>query len=256
VTLFEQCRQRALDANRWPLRPLLRIGLPVYRAVIRQTLPHDTQAFTQGLAFHAGMLYESTGLSDQSSLRCIDPTNGEIVRRVDIPNEWCEGIAVLDARLVQLTWTSGKAFVYDLATLARIETRHYEGEGWGLSAQGHQFLMSDGSSILTLRDRTFRITQRIPVRLRGVPLPRLNDLAWVNGSAYANVWYLKQLYEIGLPEGAVRAVIDCRALFDAVGARADDEVLNGIAYDADNACFWMTGKCWPKLFRVTFDREA
>jgi len=246
--------QRVFDANRWPWRACLRWGIPRYQAVIRRAIPHDPSAFTQGLAVAGGRLYESTGLRDHSSLRCIDLETGDIIGKVEVPHEWCEGLAVLDGRIIQLTWTSGRALIYRASDLAQVGSIRYEGEGWGLSASHAELLSSDGSSWLSVRDSEFRVKRRISVRLRGMPVRRLNDLAWVGTRAYANVWYARQIYEIDLATGAVIGVVHCDALFEAVGEPRGEDVLNGIAYDPGRGSFWLTGKRWPLLFEATFER--
>ncbi|NWF70812.1 MAG: glutaminyl-peptide cyclotransferase [Chloroflexi bacterium] len=214
--------------------------------------PHDTSAFTQGLLLHNGLFYESTGLVGQSSLREVDPETGEVLRRVDVPEVFAEGLALVDQRLLQLTWTSGVAFVYDLETFARRGSFAYHGEGWGLCYDGHQLYMSDGSDTLFVRDaETFAVLDTVPVRLNGVALTQLNELECVGDAIYANVWQTDEIVRIDKHSGVVTGLIDARGLLTEQ-EQQDADVLNGIAYDAENAVFFITGKLWPHVFEVRF----
>ncbi len=213
--------------------------------------PHDADAFTQGLLFFDGSLFESVGRYGQSSLREVDPRTGGVLRRVAVPDEFfAEGLARVGDRLIQLTWREGTAFVYELETLRRVGSFRYEGEGWGLCYDGSRLYMSDGSATLTVRDpRTFTVIGRVPVNLDGSPVPLLNELECVRGAVYANVWQTNALVEIDKTSGAVRNVIDASGLLtDAEAVPAD--VLNGIAYNRKQDTFLLTGKLWPKLFEV------
>lgn len=218
---------------------------------------HDPSAFTQGLLLHEGKFYESTGLYGESSLREIDFETNEILRGLVLPEEiFAEGLALVDNRLIQLTWQNGGAIVWDIETFEVVGVLEYEGEGWGLCYDGESLWMSDGSSTLFQRDpETFEIIREVTVTLDDVAVTNLNELECVEESVYANVWYTDYILRIDKSEGTVNAVInafdllseDERALLTRDGA-----VLNGIAYDAENDVFWITGKLWPTLFEVRF----
>ncbi len=220
---------------------------------VRAVYPHDPVAFTQGLVWDGGVLYESTGLYGKSSLRRIEPLSGEVVeiRSVD-PNLFGEGLALVGDRLVQLTWKSGIALVYDLMTLDLIDEYGFNGEGWGLAYDGKRLVMSDGSHRLTERDiNDFRWRATTEVMLDGEPVGNLNELEFAEGDLYANVWGEERIVRIEVETGRVTAVIDASGLL-TVAERSRVDVLNGIAYDAASKTFWLTGKFWPKLFQVVF----
>ena len=215
--------------------------------------PHDPTAYTQGLVWDRGTLYESAGLYRRSSLRQVDLRTGEVLRHVDVPPAYfAEGLALVDNHLVQLTWKEGVAFVYDALSFGRVGELHYDGEGWGLCDDGRRLVMSDGSDRLGFRDRrTFALLGGVDVRLDGRPVQQLNELECVGGAVYANVWMSDEIVRIDPASGQVSAVIDASGLLDAA-ERAHADVLNGIAYDAAKKTFLLTGKLWPKLFEVVF----
>ena len=223
------------------------------RVQVLAVLSHDRGAFTQGLLWDNGALYESTGLYARSSLRQLDRTTGEVVRAIPLdPRLFGEGLTQVGDRLIQLTWMEGVALVYDLRTFERLGQLSYEGEGWGLCYDGERLIMSDGSSSLALRDaQTFERIGSITVILDGRPVERLNELECVGDRVYANVWQTDTILRIDARTGRVDAVIDASALLappDRLGA----DVLNGIAYDAEKDVFLITGKLWPRLFEVRF----
>ncbi len=215
--------------------------------------PHDRGAFTQGLVLDDGNLYESTGLYGRSSLREVDRATGEVRRQVQLdPATFAEGLARVVDRLIQLTWQQGVAFVYDLATLERLDQYSYTGEGWGLCYDGARLVMSDGSSSLTFRDpQTFVPTGTVSVTLDGRSIERLNELECVGDRVYANVWMTDEIVRIDPSTGHADAVIDASNLL-APSERLGADVLNGIAYDPDQDVFLITGKLWPRLFEVRF----
>lgn len=223
------------------------------RAEVLTVIPHDREAFTQGLVWHDGTLYESTGLYGRSSLREVDRFTGEVrrERRLD-PSLFGEGLARVGDRLIQLTWQQGIALVYDLPTFDRVGEHSYTGEGWGLCFDGEQLVMTDGSSDLAFRDpETFAPLGRVAVTLNGRPVERLNELECVGDRVYANIWMTDLIVRIDPRTGRVDAVIDAAGLL-APEERWGTDVLNGIAYDQDNGTFLVTGKLWPKLFEVRF----
>jgi glutaminyl-peptide cyclotransferase len=236
-----------------PVRPALPPAPGVERLVLQvvSTRPHDPGAFTQGLVWHKGKLYESTGQYGGSSLRRVNPATGQVEHRVDLaPAYFAEGLALAGDRLIQITWQEQAAFVYGLADFARVGEFHYTGEGWGLCYDGTNLVMSDGSDRLTFRDpRTFATIREVRVRLGATPVQRLNELEWVDGKIYANIWQSEEIVRIDPETGEVEAVIDASGLL-APEERYGTDVLNGIAYVPASKTFLITGKLWPKLFEV------
>ena len=226
---------------------------PVQGYKIVATFPHDPTAFTQGLVFADGELYESTGLNGESTLRRVDISTGRTLQRLDVPKQYfAEGLALVGNELLQLTWQHGRVFVYDKNTLNRVGEMSYQGEGWGLCHDGASLIMSDGSDALTVRDpRTFAVTRTVHVTEGGRPVPQLNELECVGTDVYANVWTTDTIVRIDLRTGRVTARIDASGLLGPAD-RPGVDVLNGIAYDPADKTFLITGKLWPKLFRVTF----
>jgi glutamine cyclotransferase len=220
-----------------------------YRVV--RVFPHDPQAFTQGLAFADGVLYESTGLNGRSSVRKVRLENGEVLQIQKMDAQYFgEGMTVLGARLFALTWQSGVGFIYDRASLGRAGTFTYRGEGWGLTHDGARLIMSDGTADLRFLDRaTQKETGRIRVRDAGAPVPNLNELEYVKGEVLANVWQTDRIARISPKTGRVLGWIDLTGLLSAREAQSVD-VLNGIAYDAAGDRLFVTGKLWPKVFQI------
>ena len=227
------------------------------RIKVRATYPHDPGAFTQGLVWDGGVLYESTGLYGKSSLRRVEPMTGEVLeRRAVDPNLFGEGLARVDDRLLQLTWKAGIVLVYDLASLRLIDEYGFNGQGWGLAFDGSRLVMSDGSHRLTFRDRSdFRWLSTLEVTLAGRPVNNLNELEFAEGKLYANVWGEERIVRIEPESGTVDAVIDASGLLSP-SEKARVDVLNGIAYDPVSTTFWLTGKFWPKMFQVVFEQQA
>ena len=221
---------------------------------VHRELPHDTQAFTQGLLWWNGKLYESTGRRGHSQLRRLDPATGRVERRKSIPVFFFgEGLARFEDRLVMLTWQAQRAFVFDLHDFTDLATHTYSGEGWGLCHDGGRFVMSDGSDRLMFRhSESFAVAGEVAVTLDGAPLGLLNELECVGDSVYANVFQQDFLVRIDPASGRVTSRIDAAGLLDEAAARHAD-VLNGIAYDPGAQRFYLTGKLWPKLFEVTFE---
>ncbi len=214
--------------------------------------PHDPGAFTQGLAYHAGRLYESTGLYGRSSLRLVDPATGEVlrIRRLD-SRHFGEGIALYEDTIIQLTWTSNLGFVYDRDSFEPRGEFAYGTEGWGIACDGRRLAMSDGSATLYFRDpRTLEETGRIEVRDRGRPVPMLNELEFVRGKIYANVWQTDTIAIVDPATGDVTGWIDLGGLAGLMEPGQPIDVLNGIAYDAENNRLLVTGKLWPRLFEI------
>jgi glutamine cyclotransferase len=234
----------ALLAQRRPATPVAG-----YRVV--KAYPHDPGAYTQGLIYRGGFLYESTGRNGQSTLRKVTLETGAVVQQRRIgPEHFAEGLTEWKGRLYQLTWQSNVAFVYDLATLAPVRTLRYPGEGWGLTGTPEGLILSDGTADLRVLDpETFREIRRITVRDAGAPIDQLNELEFVRGEVWANVWHTDRIARIAPETGRVVGWIDLSGLMSTY--RLDAEaVLNGIAYDAATQRLFVTGKLWPRLFEI------
>jgi glutaminyl-peptide cyclotransferase len=216
--------------------------------------PHATDAFTQGLIWCGDYVYESTGRYGASRLRKVRLSDGEVVREVRLsPRFFGEGLARRGSRLVQLTWRSGIALVYDFETFREKKRLAYSGEGWGLTYDGSWFVMSDGSDVLTFRDpETFAVWRRLPVKLEGRPVHLLNELEYAHGFIFANVFQSTDIMRIDPASGAVTAVIDASPLPYRPRIPGED-VLNGIAHHEERDTFLLTGKLWPKMFEVRFE---
>ncbi|MGC1105523.1 MAG: glutaminyl-peptide cyclotransferase [Candidatus Acidiferrales bacterium] len=226
-----------------------------YRIV--HAYPHDPNAFTQGLIYLDGYLYESTGLNGQSSLRRVDLRTGLVLQRHDLDAElFGEGLTNWRSTLVQLTWKAHTGFVYDRATFRLLRTFHYEGEGWGLTQDGVHIILSDGSSSLRLLDpQTFQEVKRIVVSDGGVEVHDLNELEYIHGQIYANVWQTDLIAIISPKDGHVTGWIDLDGLQPESVRGNSNAVLNGIAFDAAHNRLFVTGKLWPKLFEIQLVRK-
>lgn len=229
---------------------------PRYGVRVVQSWAHDPEAFTQGLDLYDGVLYESTGVEGRSSVRQVELTTGKVLRRVDVPYPiFGEGITVLDGRLYQLTWKSHKGFIYDAATLAPLDSFAYSGEGWGLATDGKVLYMSDGTPTLRVLDpRTLQVARTIAVTEAGRPVPYLNELEWVKGELWANVWMTDLVARIDPATGNVTGWVDLAGLLTPQ-ERAGVDVTNGIAYDPASDRLLVTGKYWPRLFAVEVVRR-
>ena len=236
--------------------PITQAGsTPEYSYQVVHTYPHDRAAFTQGLLYLDGFLYEGTGVEEQSSIRKVNLETGEVLQKRDIPGQYFgEGIVNWKDRLLELTWKAQTGFIYDLATFAPHGEFHYVGEGWGLTQDGKRIIMSDGTAQLRFWDpETLQETGRITVTDHGQPVPRLNELEWIKGEVYANIWETWRIARINPKNGHVVAWIDLTGLLlpsDRMEGPLETDVLNGIAYDAAHDRLFVTGKRWPKLFEI------
>lgn len=226
--------------------------VPTYGYRIVAEYPHDLDAFTQGLQFVDGVLYEGTGRNGASSLRRVDLETGEVLQSVTLPEAYFgEGIIAVDDRIIQLTWQSNVGFIYDRESFARQGEFTYPTEGWGITYDGATLLMSDGTSTLYRWDpQTLQEVGRIEVTDQGTPVVRLNELEMVNGEVWANVWQTDRIARIDPATGAVVGWIDLTGLLSAADRGGSEDVLNGIAYDAETNRLFVTGKLWPKLFEI------
>jgi glutaminyl-peptide cyclotransferase len=225
---------------------------PTYSYEIVATYPHDPKAFTQGLQWHEGKLFESTGEVGSSGIREVELTTGKVLRQqsLEAPN-FGEGIVILGNTLYQITWKNEKAFTYDWKSFTRQSTFGYEGEGWGLTTDGSSLIMSNGTPSIVFRDpRTFVVTKTITVADHGTTVSQLNELEWVKGEIWANVWQSDQVARIDPATGAVTGWIDFSGLLSKMDRTGSEDVLNGIAYDAEKDRLFVTGKLWPMLFEI------
>ena len=223
-----------------------------YGYKVEETVPHDIASYTQGLFFHDGSLYESAGQYGESNFRKVDLKTGRVLDRTNFEGRYfAEGACVLNDRLYILTWREGECFVYDIRTMQRLGTCRYTGEGWGLTTDGKSLIMSDGTSTITFRNPdTFAIERSISVTLRDKKVAYLNELEYIKGEIWANIYGTDQIVRIDPATGAVRAVINCAGLLPASQRRPRTDVLNGIALDPATGHIWLTGKYWPKMYRI------
>ncbi|MBV8805306.1 MAG: glutaminyl-peptide cyclotransferase [Sinobacteraceae bacterium] len=226
--------------------------VPVYGYEIVHTYPHDPHAFTEGLFYLNGFLYESTGLEGHSSIRKEKLETAEVVQKIDVPSEYFgEGIVNWKTRLISLTWKAQVGFVYDLATLKVRSRFSYPGEGWALTQDGKRLIMSDGTPELRFLDPdTLKEQGRITVTYEGKPVQNVNELEWVKGRIYANVWHTNMMIFIDPTSGVITGMVNLTGLSSVADAEGQESVLNGIAYDAQHDRLFVTGKNWPKLFEI------
>jgi glutaminyl-peptide cyclotransferase len=227
--------------------------IPVDSYEIVHTYPHDANAFTQGLVFVDGHLYESTGRQGHSSVRMVDLATDWVLKEYDLPKQYFgEGLTDWGDTLIQLTWTSGVAFVYDRSTFTVRRTFHYTGEGWGLTHDSTVLILSDGSATLRFLDpNSFREIRKLKVRDEdNRPVSNLNELEYVGGEIYANIWHEDRIARISPKTGRVLGWIDLSGLLKPEEVNDPEAVLNGIAYDAKSDRLFVTGKLWPRLFEI------
>lgn len=225
---------------------------PQYGYRIVHVYPHDRNAFTQGLEFRAGFLYEGTGLKGQSTLRKVKLETGQVLQQINLASEFFgEGITVVNQQIVQLTWQSQVGFLYDQSSFRQLKFFNYPGEGWGLANDGTQIYMSDGSAQIRCWDASsLQEKRRFTVRDNGHAISFLNELEYVGGEIYANIWQSERVARISPVDGKVLGWIDLSGLLTAKDREEPVDVLNGIAYDALGDRLFVTGKLWPKLFEI------
>jgi glutamine cyclotransferase len=227
-------------------------AVPAYTFRIINAYPHDRDAFTEGLAFANGTLYEGTGLYGKSSLRRVDLISGNVLQVHALPDEYFgEGITVSRDTIIQLTWRSKKGFVYDKDSFEVLREFSYETEGWGITHDGERLIMSDGTATLYFVDAdTFQISDHIQVHDNGKPVNNLNELEFIGGQIYANIWGPENIAMIDPQDGRVTGRIDLSGILPPLSDGKPVDVLNGIAYDATNGRLLVTGKLWPQLFEI------
>ncbi len=224
----------------------------MYGYKIVATHPHDSGAYTQGLFWHEGALYESTGEYGRSTLRRVEPETGTTTHSVALDDRYfAEGSALLDGRIYQLTWMEGKCFVYDMATFEPTGEFTYKGEGWGLATDGERLYMSDGTANITVRNpATFAVERTIVVRREGRPVDMINEMEWIDGRLWANVYLTNEIVIIDPSDGRVEGVVDFTGIASNLVVTYSTDVMNGIAHDAATGRIFVTGKRWDKLFEV------
>lgn len=225
---------------------------PVYSYDVVESYPHDTKAYTQGLVFHDGLLYESTGQYGESSLRKVELKKGKVKKKIEVPGQYfAEGMTILNGKIYQLTWQQNKGFIYDLKDFKLEGEFTYDGEGWGLTTDGQSLILSDGTDRLRFMDpANFRVTRTISVVDGQQPLADINELEYIHGEIYANVWKTDRIARIDPATGRIKAWIDLSGLRPEETLRNTENVLNGIAYDSGNDRLYVTGKRWPRLFEI------
>jgi glutamine cyclotransferase len=240
----------------WSLASTFALGADTYRIV--HMYPHDPRAFTQGLLYLDGHLYESTGLEGRSSLRMVDLATGHVLQSVPVPSQYfAEGLAAWGSTLIQLTWQSHIAFVYDRFSFRLLHTLPFDGEGWGLTQDGRHLIVSDGSANLKFLDpATLHVVRQIHVTDQGAPVTQLNELEYVHGQIYANIWHADRIARISPETGKVLGWIDLAGILPQNQRTDPEAVLNGIAYDAAHDRLFVTGKLWPELFEIRVVPQA
>jgi glutamine cyclotransferase len=214
--------------------------------------PHDRTSFTQGLLWHDGSLYESAGMYGQSKMRRLEFPSGRVLKEINLaPELFGEGLALVDNRLVQLTWQSRRGFVYDLASFSLLKEFTYDTEGWGLTYDGKSLILSDGSSELFYLDpQTFKPVRRLAVTMNGKSLNELNELEFIEGEIWANVWQTDLIVRIDPTSGQVSSFLNLRGILAPSDRTEGEAVLNGIAYDGATRRIFITGKLWPRIFEI------
>ena len=241
--------------------PVSQAGVPEYTYEVVHSYPHDRTAFTEGLFYLDGFLYESTGIEGASSVRKVRLETGEVVQRHDLPSAYFgEGIIQWKDRLIQLTYKTEVGFVYNLSTFETERRFEYPGEGWAMTQDGKNIFMSDGTAQIRIWDpETLQELRRITVTDQGQPVPNVNELEWVKGEIYANIWETDRIARIDPATGRVVGWIDLAGLLnpnERIAGPEGTDVLNGIAYDAKGNRLFVTGKRWPKLFEIRLVRRS
>jgi glutamine cyclotransferase len=231
--------------------------IPTYGYEVVHTWPHDPDAYIQGLVFDDGKLLESTGREGHSSLRRVEVETGKVLQKVDVPTPYfAEGITLLKGKIYQLTWEHHEGFVYDAWTFEKLATFNYQGEGWGLTTDGESLILSDGSDRIRFLDpENFQVRRTIAVRAGSTPLTEINELEYVHGEIFANIWHADRAARIDPQTGNVVGWIDLRGLLSRGEVDDEEAVLNGIAYDESSGRLFVTGKLWPKLFEIRLKQK-
>jgi len=248
------CFWGSMTINAFQLEQVAIMPHRTAQAVVLHTYPHDVSSFTEGLEIHNNTLYESSGLTGQSNIRTTNLQTGAVIKEHKLPsNIFGEGLTILNNLLYVITWTNQIGFIFDL-NFNQISSFSYTTQGWGLTHDGTNLIMSDGTNnIYFIEPTNFTVVRTLKVFHSGSPISNLNELEYINGLIYANVWFQKQIAIINATNGNVKELIDCTALYPAIQASAD-AVLNGIAYDSVTKSLYVTGKLWPSLYQIQYHR--
>jgi glutaminyl-peptide cyclotransferase len=250
----------ALTVFGWAGAPFAetKAAIPEYTAKIVKTFPHDPAAFTEGLLYHNGYLYESTGGDGQSSIRQVELSSGKVLRQRNLDATYFgEGIVIWKDRLIELTWKNEIGFIYDVSSFDLRSDFHYPGQGWALTRDDRHIIMSDGTSDLRILDPgSLTEINRLHVTCEGHDIRNINELEWVKGEIYANIWLTNVIVRISPTTGKIVGLIDLTDLANAAVQRATENVLNGIAYDPAGDRLFVTGKLWPTLFQISLSRRT
>lgn len=232
--------------------------VPIYSIKVIRTIPHDPEAYTQGLFYHDGFLYESTGLYGRSSLRKLNPQNGEIVKQINFDSRYfCEGITFHKDQIYAITWQNNTCFVFDIKTFAEIKEIFYAGEGWGITNYDENYLIqSDGTNILkVIQPDNFQIIKTINVNIQNEPLNNLNELENIDNEIWANIWMHDSIAVIDKDNGKVKYLVDVSSLRTYIEPSQQVDVINGISYDSKTKRIFLTGKLWPLIFEVMLEKR-
>ena len=229
-------------------------SVPVLSVKVLKTYPHDLKAFTQGFEYFGGFLYESTGQTGQSSVRKVDLETGEVLQKADLSSQYFgEGLTIFHGKIYQLTWLTKTGFVYDLRTFRKLREFHYDGEGWGLTHDGSNLILSDGTNHLRYLDpETFQVVRTLEVYAGKEAVPNLNELEFIGNEIYANIWHSNRIARIDARSGLVRSWIDFSSLASQE-QKSPEAVLNGIAFDSVRHRFFITGKNWSRVFETRIE---
>lgn len=226
--------------------------VPIWQYEIIAIFPHDPEAFTQGLVWQDGFLYEGTGLYGKSSLRRVDLETGQVKKQHNLSEDFFgEGITIFEKRIYQLTWKSKTGFIYEQENFQLVKTFSYSHEGWGITHDEKNLIISDGTSVLHFVDPlTMKEIKRIEIHKNGVPVNRINELEYIKGKIFANIWLTDWIVVIEPQSGKITAWLDLSGILDSLEIIQETNVLNGIAYDSEKDCLFVTGKLWPVLFKI------
>jgi glutaminyl-peptide cyclotransferase len=263
-TMAAACKGDKPDANANAMTVPAPSRTPTYTYEVVRTYPHDVGSYTEGLLFHEGRFFESTGEVGTSYIRELDLETGRVIRQKDLKGVdsqgsgyFGEGIIIFGDQLIQLTYRSEVAFIYDWKTFEPKGQFKYQGEGWAFTTDTVSLIMSNGSPVIAFRDpKTFEVKRTIEVTDHGVPVKNLNELEWVKGEIWANVWETDQIARINPANGEVTGWIDLAGILDAASRTGKEDVLNGIAYDAKTDRIIVTGKRWPKMFEIKLKKRS
>ena len=264
ATTAAACSSDKTQAGATPAPSVTSTRTPTYTFELVRKYPHDPTAYTEGLLFHEGRFFESTGEIGKSNIREVELETGRVIRQHDLVGKgkdgegyFGEGIIIVDDRIIELTWKAEVAFVYDWKTFEPKGQLTYQGEGWALAKHADSLIMSNGSSVIAYRDpKTFAAVRTITVTDHGVPVPKLNELEWVKGEIWANVWETEQIARIDPATGNVLGWINLQGLLQPGDKNGQEDVLNGIAYDEKNDRLFVTGKRWSFLYEIKLKQRS